>query len=191
MNKYFLIFIIILSCNSKNENSKLNLENNKAQTNSKSNNNIKPSIIYDTLVFQENMNGKMLINKFNESKDWLKFYKKYINIKSVNKKVQLDHGDDCKTEIIYLGELRDLNDKNSYHIITDFRTIGKTKGRSAVAFIDETKTKIITYNLPMPEGLPKYIDQNVLFFQSNGIKIGVSLKGGLPPLLCLPEIGCN
>ena len=65
------------------------------------------------------------------------------------------------------------------------------RGRSEVAFINENQDRIIIYNLPMPDDLPKYIENNILFFQFEETKVGISILGGLPPELCLPEIGCN
>ena len=92
--------------------------------------------------------------------------------------------------------IEDLNNKESYHIITDFTIIGvgsmlSPRGKSNVIFINKNLDKIIIYNLPMPENLPLYIDNNVLFFNYEKTKIGISISGGLPPELCLPKIGCN
>ena len=41
-------------------------------------------IIFDTLVFNENMNGELLESKFAKSKSELNFYKKFIDSKKIN-----------------------------------------------------------------------------------------------------------
>jgi hypothetical protein len=152
-------------------------------------------VIYDTLVFDQAMKGKLLEEKFNSAKDKLKFYNKFISPSDINKlkTIKKEHS---KTEIRYLGKLIDLKTKNSYHIITNFTVIGigemlSPRGRSEIAFLNEDKNHIIIYNLPMPEDLPKLINKNILFFQNENRKIGISISGGLPPELCIPEIGCN
>lgn len=184
MNKFSLIIIIVLflSCKSTS------LINNQKIENS-------TTIIYDTLVFNENMKGEILNEKFESNQNELNFYKKFINSKKINK-LKILNEENAKTEIKYLGELKDLNNKNSYHIITDFTIIGigsmeSPRGRSKVVFINTNQDRIIIYNLPMPENLPKYIEKNVLFFHLEETKVGISILGGLPPELCLPEIGCN
>ena len=182
--KFFLLIIVIVvfsSCKSTSI-SKQKIEN-------------PATIVFDTLVFNENMKGKILNEKFESSQSELNFYKNFINSKKINKLKTLNEKH-SKTEIKYLGEIKDLNNKNSYHLITNFTIIGigdmlSPRGRSEVAFINENQDRIIIYNLPMPDDLPKYIENNILFFQFEETKVGISILGGLPPELCLPEIGCN
>lgn len=183
MNKFLpIIVVVFLSCKSTSLTSKQKIENPS-------------SIVYDTLVFDENMKGKILNDKFESSQSELKFYKNFINSKKINilKTLNEKH---TKIEIKYLGEIKDLNNENLYHVITNFKIIGigdmlSPRGRSEVAFINKNQDRIIIYNLPMPDDLPKYIERNVLFFQFEETKVGISILGGLPPELCLPEIGCN
>lgn len=203
MNKIIIIIVafLILSCNSKTENNRPEIE--AANKNSKAKNKLpvniveakKASIIFDTLVFEKNMIGKLLNEKYETSNSELGFYKKFIDSKKINK-LNVITEKDIKTEIIYLGELKDLNNINSYHVITNFKILGSEqmlspRGRSEVAFVDTKSNKIIIYDLGMPDNLPKCIEKNVLFFEIEKIKIGISIYGGLAPLLCIPKIGCN
>ncbi|MES2543736.1 MAG: hypothetical protein V4548_02540 [Bacteroidota bacterium] len=199
MNKFIILSVsfLILSCTSKSQNNNPKIEIIKETPkieivdSEKVIEEKKASIIYDTLVFEENLKNEMLIEKYKQSLPELNFYKKFIKAQNINKLKIIDIGYDSKSQITYLGELKDLDGVNSYHIITNFTTFGESKGKSDVAFIDETKTKIITYNLPMPSDLPKYIDKKTLCFINENTKIIVSIKGGIGSLLCIPEIGCN
>jgi repressor of nif and glnA expression len=49
----------------------------------------------------------------------------------------------------------------------------------------------LVYDLGMPDNLPRNIEENVLVFDINAKIVGVLISGGLSPLLCIPEIGCN
>ena len=197
----FILLLCFFSCNSKLEkaeskNNKIMLENKlEAKIVNETINEKNNEIIFDTLVFNENMNGELLESKFAKSKSELNFYKKFIDSKKINVPTTLNTKT-TKTEIIYLGELKDLNRKNSYHIITNFEIwgIGKKippKGRSKIAFISETKNKIIIYKLGMPEDLPIKIENSILFFKIDDSEIQLSILGGLAPELCIPKIGCN
>jgi hypothetical protein len=190
-----------VSCNSKTTDKKPTIEVKKKDILAKSSSlnvvdqNRDLSIIYDTIVFTDNMKGELLNDRFGSSQPELKFYKKFINSKKINKLVVLNKKD-VKNEIKYLGEIKDLNNKTSYHVITNFKIIGigkmlSPRGRSDVAFVKEEENAIIIYNLAMPEYLPKYIANNILFFEYDKTKVGISISGGLPPLFCLPKIGCN
>jgi hypothetical protein len=119
------------------------------------------AIIYDTVVFTDNMNGELLNEKFASGQPELKFYKRFINSNKINELIVLKEKD-VKKEIKYLGEIKDLSNKASYHVITNFKVIGigemlSPRGKSDLAFVNEAKNKIIIYNLPMPQNLPKYI----------------------------------
>ena len=46
------------------------------------------------------------------------------------------------------------------------------------------------YQMSMPYELPKNIQKNILYFKSEETKVGISIFGGLPTMLCVPEIGC-
>ena len=116
-------------------------------------------------------------------------------MKNKNKLIVIN-GKHIKTEIKYLGELKDLDHKNSYHIITNFKIIGigemlSPRGKSEVAFLNIKENQILIYDLGMPDNLPKKIEENILIFEVNNQKIKISVSGGLPPILCIPEIGCN
>jgi len=182
MNKFLTIIIILISSKSISQISNLRVRNLS-------------NIVYDTLVFDDNIKDEFLKDKFESSKSRLNYYRPFINSKKINKLIILKE-EFSKTKIKYLGKIEDLNNKESYHIITDFTIIGvgsmlSPRGKSNVIFINKNLDKIIIYNLPMPENLPLYIDNNVLFFNYEKTKIGISISGGLPPELCLPKIGCN
>jgi hypothetical protein len=201
MNKFITIIvsILVLSCNSKNNKPKIEIVKETRKTEIKSTENIiaekAPAIIYDTLVFNENMKGELLNEKFKSAEIKLNFYKKFINPKKINilKTITEKH---TKTEIKYLGIINDLNKEDSYHVITNFHVFGigqmlSPRGRSEVAFINQKNNQIIIYDLVMPYDLPKYIEKNILYFDNEETKIGISIFGGLAPELCIPKIGCN
>ncbi len=202
MSRFIItISVLLLGCNSRttNDNAKIETAGKEVNLPSQIPNDIvkvkRPSIIYDTLVFTENMNGEMLLEKFKSSQSELKFYNKFINPKRINK-LKIITEKHRKTEIKYLGKIKDLNKSNSYHVITNFQIWGigqmlSPRGRSEVAFINQNKDKIIIYNLSMPSDLPKFIEKNILYFEFEKTKIGITISGGLPPFLCIPEIGCN
>lgn len=59
------------------------------------------------------------------------------------------------------------------------------------AFLSDNLEKAIVYRMGMPEELPIKIENKILYFNYKTEKIGISIEGGLPPLLCVPKIGCN
>lgn len=156
---------------------------------------LKLSVVYDTLIFNEEMRGAALKERYALGKKKQKFYKKFIDSGKINQ-LQKIAEENSKAEIKYLGLLKDLKTKESYHVVTNFTIWGigqmlSPRGWSEVAFINDVQNNIIVYRLPMPENLPKLIKENILFFQLEKNKLGISILGGLPPQLCLPEIGCN
>ena len=200
MNRLYILIvsIVFFSCNSKIDKPKNGSSEKKIQKEVKTilrNDSEKnSSIIYDTLVFTEFMKGNSLDKKINESKDKLYFYKKFIKSSEINQ-LQIIDEKHTKTEIKYLGELKDIDNEISYKVITNFKIIGigemlSPRGRSEIAFID-SKNNILVYDMGMPENLPNYIENNTLFFEIEKTKIGIMISGGLAPILCLPKIGCN
>jgi hypothetical protein len=200
MNRLYILIvsIVFFNCNSKIDKPKNGSSEKKIQKEVKTilrNDSEKnSSIIYDTLVFTEFMKGNSLDKKINESKDKLHFYKKFIKSSEINQ-LQIIDEKHTKTEIKYLGELKDIDNENSYKVITNFKIIGigemlSPRGRSEIAFID-SKNNILVYDMGMPENLPNYIENNTLFFEIEKTKIGIMISGGLAPILCLPKIGCN
>lgn len=148
----------------------------------------------DTLQFNENMRGSLLDEKYRDGKSSLSYYKKFILKKDINK-LRTIIEKDTKSEISYLGELRDLTINQSYHIVTNFKIIGigtilSPRGQSEVAFINEKQDSILIYSVNMPKDLPKFIENEVLYFQPNDSLLGISISGGLPPFLCVPKLGC-
>jgi hypothetical protein len=187
---FFLLCFLFFSCNKKE---KIILKSNKEVIDIEAK---KDSIttLFDTLVFSENMNGKLLNDKYDSSKPKLSFYKKFINQNSVNK-LKTITDEHTKTEIVYLGILNDLNEKDSYHVITNFKVIGigemlSPRGISEVAFINTKDNKIITYDMAMPYYLPVKIENNSLYFEFENKKIFVAVLDGFAPYLCIPKIGC-
>ena len=141
------------------------------------------------------MNGIQLNEKYAFGQSELDFYKQFISEKQVLEK-QLLTEEHTKTEITYLGKLKDLNNQNFYHVITNFKIIGigemqSPRGISNIAFINENMNKAIIYRMGMPDELPERIDNKILYFNHESDKIGISIFGGLPPILCIPKIGCN
>ncbi|MGI9650869.1 hypothetical protein [Chryseobacterium sp. RLHN22] len=193
-----VVAILVLSCNSENNKPKSKIVKQKSKIEIKPSENIviekSQGIIYDTLVFTENMKGEILNEKFKSAQIKLEFYKKFINPKNINvlKTITDKH---TKTEIKYLGIIKDLNENNSYHVITNFQIYGigqmlSPRGKSEVTFINKKNNQIVIYDLPMPYFLPKYIEENILYFDIEETKIGISVFGGLAPKLCIPKIGC-
>jgi hypothetical protein len=152
-------------------------------------------VLFDTLFFHKNMKGEILDNKFKDGKEKLGFYKKFVVSEKIDS-LEVITEKHSKTEIKYLGRLNDLKNDNVYHVITNFKIIGigemlSPRGRSEVAFVNTKDDNIITYDLGMPENLPISINDNVLYFLLDETKVGVSISGGLPPMICLPIINCH
>ena len=199
MNRFIImIFALVFGCTAKTANNKTKFK--PAKTESKPISQIEksiveikePTIIYDTLVFTENMNGEILSDKFKNSENQLKFYKTFINSQNINR-LKIIKKKHTKIEIKYLGKIKDLDKLRSYDVITNFKIWGigqmlSPRGSSEVAFIN--KDKIIIYKLSMPDELPTQIERNILYFTHKKTKIGILISGGLPPMLCIPEIGC-
>lgn len=162
---FFMFVFLFFSCNKKEKNI---LKSSKEAIDIEVK---KDSIItlFDTLVFSENMNGKFLNEKFKSSKPRLQFYKRFINSNNINK-LKTISDEHTETEINYLGVLKDLNNKDSYHVITNFKIIGigemlSPRGKSEVAFINAKVNKIIIYDMAMPYYLPIKIENNSLYFE--------------------------
>lgn len=188
---FFLLGFLFFSCNRKE---KIILKSKKEvidiETKKDSN-----TTLFDTLVFSENMNGKLLNDKYVSSKPKLSFYKKFINQNSVNK-IKTITDEHTKTEIVYLGILNDLNNVDSYHVFTNFKIVGigeilSPRGISEVAFVNTKNNDIITYYMTMPDDLPKSIENNSLYFEFENSKIFVAVLDGFAPYLCIPIIGCD
>ena len=178
----FLIIILMITSCFSNEN-KVQSEVDKT------------SILFDTLFFHKNMNGEILDKKFEDGKEKFSFYKEFIILEKIDS-LQVITEKHSKTETKYLGKLIDLKKDDAYHIITNFKIIGigkmsSPRGKSEVAFINTKDDSIITYDLGMPDNLPISINDNVLYFVLNDIKTGISISGGLPPMICLPVINCH
>ncbi len=132
--------------------------------------------------------------KYNESKNRIAFYKKFVDKKTNT--LRIIKGKHFKEDIVYLGKLEDLTKNQSFHVIRKFSVMGiglmlSPRGHSEIAFLNEKFDKMIIYDLTMPYELPKYIKDNVLYFKPEGDLIGISISGRLPPFLCVPKIGCN
>lgn len=200
MNKFNILIAVflLLSCNSKSDKPKIESlkesSENEILSTEKNRNKNSESNIYDTLVFSNNMKGELLDRKIKESQNELLFYKKFINKNKINK-IQIVDEKHTTTEIKYLGELNDIANDNLYKVITNFKKIGidnvtSPKGRSEIAFIDKNDI-IMTYNMGMPENLPIYIENDILFFEIKKTKIGILISGGLAPMFCIPKIECG
>lgn len=197
ITKQILITIaitFIVGCKSENKNginelkSKKSIAPNKMEV-------VKSDTILDTLIFDQNMNGDYLDNKYSMGLNELNFYKDFISINEINKK-QVLTTNNSKTEIRYLGKLKDLENSNTYHVITNFKIIGvgemlSPRGQSYVAFLDNDFKNLIIYRMALPDELPEKIHNNILYFTVESNIVGISISGGLPPEFCVPKIGCN
>ncbi len=186
MNKFLIILMIILAlgCKFEPKNVSNELEFEEHTT----------DLILDTLVFDKNMIGKELAKKYAYGLSELQFYNQFVSESKILDTLILQE-EHSKTEIIYLGKLKDLNNQNFYHVITNFKIIGigemqSPRGRSHVAFLSDNLEKAIIYQMGIPDKLPVKIENKILYFFHENEKIGISIFGGLPPLLCVPKIGC-
>jgi len=198
MNRTLILLIIILAFGCKSE-TKNNLDELKSDKKNKktSSETIKTKVFLDTLVFDKFMVGESLTEKYLFGLEQLEYYKQFISENKINEKqITIDEEYGIKTENIYLGQLMDLNKLNKYHVIREFKILGIEKmqsprGVSNVAFINDNFEKAIIYRMNLPNELPKRIEDDILYFNMESQKIGISILGGLPPLLCVPKIGCN
>ena len=158
---------------------------------------IEPTVLFDTLIFDKSMIGQVLIEKYEFGSKELEYYKQFIFRKKINEKqLIVDEANGLKTEIIYLGQLMDLDQHSTYHVIRDFKILGigkmqSPRGVSNIAFINSNFEKAIIYRMNLPNELPEKIEDNILYFNLESQQVGISISGGLPPMLCLPKIGCN
>jgi hypothetical protein len=187
------ILILLISCNQKQK--QIDTWNNRIAEYQAKTEKIESDLILDTLVFNDNMDRKEMTKKYTFGQSELKFYKQFISDKKVSEK-QILTDEHTKTEITYLGKLRDLDNQNFYHVLTNFKIIGigkmeSPRGISNIAFINENMEKAIIYRMGMPDELPTRIESKILYFNHESEKIGISILGGLPPMLCVPKIGCN
>ena len=189
----YIILILLISCNHKQK--QIDTWNRRIEEYQVETEKIKSDLILDTLVFTENMSGKELTEKYVFGQLELKFYKQFISENQVLKK-QILSDEHTKTEIKYLGKLMDLDNQNFYHVLSNFKIIGigemeSPRGISNIAFINENTEKTIIYRMGMPDELPEKIENKILYFNHESEKIGISILGGLPPMLCVPKIGCK
>lgn len=187
------ILILLISCNQKQQ--QIDTWNNRIAEYQAKMEKIESDLILDTLVFNENMNGKQLTEKYDFGQTELDFYKQFISEKHISEK-QLLTDEYTKTEVTYLGKLKDLDNQKFYHVLTNFKIIGigemeSPRGISNIAFLNENMEKAIIYRMGMPDELPTRIENEILYFNHESEKIGISILGGLPPMLCVPKIGCN
>lgn len=187
------ILILLIGCNQKQK--QINSCNNRIAEYEIEKERIESDLILDTLVFNENMNGKELTDKYDFGLTELDFYKQFISEKQILEK-QILTDEHTKTEITYLGKLMDLNNQNFYHVLTNFKIIGigemeSPRGKSNIAFVNENMENAIIYRMRTPDELPTRIENEILYFNHESVKIGISILGGLPPMLCVPKIGCN
>ncbi len=187
------ILFLLISCNQKQK--QIDTWNNRIAEYQAETEKNKSDIILDTLVFNQKMNGKELTEKYAFGLSELQFYKQFVSENKILEKQILTEVH-SKTEITYLGKLRDLNNQNSYHVIKNFKIIGigemeSPRGISNIAFLSDNLEKAIIYRMSLPNELPEKIENNILYFKLESEKVGISILGGLPPMLCLPKIGCN
>lgn len=194
MHKIIIILISILVSVCKSE--QKNLNELEPATFVKTNiEKSKSNILLDTLVFDKSMNGEFLLEKYAFGLQELEFYKQFVSENIIAEKQTLED-EHSKSEITYLGKLMDLDHRNYYHVITNFKITGigemeSPRGTSNIVFLSDNLDKALIYRMGMPDELPERIENNILYFILESEKIGISISGGLPPMLCLPKIGCN
>ncbi|MFV0378364.1 MAG: hypothetical protein ACK5JD_13805 [Mangrovibacterium sp.] len=169
--------ILLISCNQKQK--QINTWNERIAEYQTETGKTESDLILDTLVFNENLNGKELTEKYDFGQTELDFYKEFISDKQILEK-QILTDEHTKTEITYLGKLMDLDNQNFYHVLTNFKIIGigemeSPRGISNIAFINENMDKAIIYRMGMPDELPKKIEDKILYFNHESEKIGISI----------------
>ena len=130
MNRFTIaICLFTLSCNSTPANNTLVVENTIKEPFPiyepliDTQKPLRPAIILDTLVFDRNVNGEILLNKLRANQSELSYYKDFIDSKSINK-LKIIKDKHTKTEIKYLGKLNDLYKEDIYDVITNFTIMG-------------------------------------------------------------------
>ena len=196
MNRILIAFLTIwiLGCNTKQKNEINKLQPQKDNVTSKAKN-VSSNLIIDTLTFEQEMAGHLLAEKYAFGLEKLPFYKQFISENKILEK-QILTDQRSETEITYLGKLRDLDNQHFYHALTDFKIVGigemeSPRGISNIVFLDEHLEKAIIYRMGIPDDLPLRIENQRLLFYHKPEKIGITISGGLPPILCIPKIGCH
>ena len=153
-----------------------------------------PELVHDTIVYSQNVIPPMLVDKYRESNKRLGYYRSFINVNSRNKQKTIREKY-SETKIRYLGTIKILGTRLTYHVITNFTVMGigvmpSPRGHSEIAFVDASQKKILIYDVEMPDNLPKRIKNNSLYFKSENGEGYLAISGGLPILLCVPTQGC-
>ena len=152
-------------------------------------------LIVDTIFPISEWSPKHLQVKFENGKDLIKKYSKYISDSLIDT-VSVSMVDHNKSEIRYLGILKLLGSNDTFHVLTDFTILGigimpSPRGNSKIFFMSTDRKKGLYHSLNLPEELPHKIENNQLVFQHDSTKIRLSIAEELPLILCIPEIGCN
>jgi len=93
----------------------------------------------------------------------------------------------------YLGEIYIPAYSKTFHVVTQLILVQVAQvkhGHSLLIFLDENFETKQTYNLSMPNQLPRSIVNNELLFNIEGIEETLDLKEGLPVIFCMPNDEC-
>jgi hypothetical protein len=195
-SKPFILLLIIavaLACN--NVDNHKTVESEDTESNDSLNNvQMTDGLCIDT-VFSNSKNYKDGIQAMYESNACqLSEYLIYLDPNLIDSNV-ISESKNTKSQVVYLGEITDLKTHKLHHVLTDFTIVGinevlSPKGHTKLIFIDALKEKILFYNLGMPDERPINIRNNQLIFKKDKTEIRISISGGLPLILCIPQIDC-
>lgn len=149
----------------------------------------------DSVIIDTNFLASTSTFKHTSYTDDLPFYTRIISSKKIDK-VQIFEEKYSKTELTYLGQIKDLSTQELFHVIREFGVVGlnggmlSPRGHSKIIFSNSRKTKLWVYRLGCPDELPVQIDENKLIFHFESNTIKLSISGGLGALFCIPTISC-
>lgn len=152
-----------------------------------------PQFIIDTFS-HNSTNWELLSNKKIQSQWKLEFFKQFNKASYIDSTIHIIEPD-YELEIKYLGKVETLDKNFKFSVITNNATLGTSsmlspRGHQSVAFIYNNQDSIVVYDLEMIDELPYLIKNNLLYFRNKNDSVALVFKHNLPPLLCIPKVGC-
>jgi hypothetical protein len=151
------------------------------------------SLNIDTMELSGEMKG-LFLDSLNDRDQFMYMeFSQFLNKELIGKKQKTGNMDSSQCDIIYLGDIYDLQDNSIYSVISQFCRIqmaNSIRGNSKMIFLNQKEERIRIYYLNMPDELPIAIEENAIIFKSETEEKGVKISGGLPPLFCIPDKGC-